>query len=510
MHLSWYSRQVGFAVSQATPPPALADERLMRKWEGTGSFWLPWSPQTIFWGTIVIVPGVGTKVVLEGNLFQPHAKPKPTQVAVLHGKLFNGSPITCFDSWCTVDVYAGGKALHHRSEVSAQLSVFGGWWSRLDDCKPDYLNLKLTHLNEWFDSPYAISYQEESLENCTLSFNQDTLESDFVFRGVRASLKSFCARAFPYKVNPNGDNWNHSHHLIIEPESPQGGDWLLDAASSIRSLFVFLTGSGVYTLDVIGISSQSTADQSRDYHFNLPVVVPRAIRPDPAYFSTRHCNVREVISEVVKAWFEKGDELKVVTEAYKELLCSDGASHGTVLFRIAQTLEHLYGVLWQDESRYVKKATFKRFVGWLRHNFPREIEHVLIEEMTALDSNREIILSRVGGLNDFSFKSKLTRLFCEIPPGILGPIMGNPQDLKTSLAGFLDQLESSRHYLAHFSLDQEAKAFSRDQVQDAALICWSVLTFWIARKLGLDLRLAGDMATRAKDSMFLVHQNSNL
>lgn len=297
---------------------------------------------------------------------------------------------------------------------------------------------------------------------------------------------------------------------MIRPESRQNLDWQLDVASSVRDIFIFLVGSGVYTLDVVGLPDRSENRQTPIFHVNLPVTVPRVVRYDSDYFLTRHRDYHEEIPGLIKTWFERLDDLSVVIGMYRELLTSDGASHTTILFRTVQTLEHLYGLLWPNDSRYVKKATFKRLVLWLRNNFPSELEHVPTDEIRRLEANKEIIMSRIGGLNDISLRSKLERLFKEIPAAILMPILGNPPDFGVCLSRFLERLDATRHYLTHFSEQQKALAFFNNEIEDAALVCWAVLTYWMSRELGFGIAQAGCLALKAKEAMFLVHPKSDL
>lgn len=509
MRLGWYTPQIGFATSLATPPPALASERLMTKWEATGNFWHPETPEVVYWGTIVFLPGVGSKIKLDGNILGRSRRTYPSELPVIFGRLFNGAPISCFACWCVVDTFITDRE-NFRSQVTAQLSVIGGHWMNSSECRPDCLQLKLSHLNEWFEAPYDICYEPENVDKCLLTFRADQLVADFEFKGEKIRLESFCSHSIPSQIKPEGGNWQYSHHLVIRPESRQGLDWMLEVASSIRDIFVFLIGSGVYTLDVVGLSDRSENCHAQVFHVNLPVTVPRSIRYDADYFLTHHRDYRKEIPNLVKEWFERLDDLNVVIETYRELLCSDGTSHTTIIFRTVQTLEHLYGLLWQDDSSYVKKATFRRFVGWLREHFPTELEHVPPDEMCKLAANKEIIMSRIGGLNNISLRSKLEKLFKKIPAGILMPILGNPRDLNEYVSCFLKRLEATRHYLTHFNVEQKTLAFSVDEIQDAALVCWAVLTYWMSRKLGLDCARAGGIALKAKDAMFLVHPRSHL
>lgn len=379
-----------------------------------------------------------------------------------------------------------------------------------NECKPDYLQLKLSHLNGWFEPPYNISYKPDNIDKCLLSFKEHQLVADFKFKGEKVRLESFCSRSIPSQINSDGKNWLYSHHLVIRPESKQSLDWLLDVASSVRDIFIFLIGGGVYTLDVVGLSDRSENRQTSIFHVNLPVTVPRAVRYDSNYFLTHHRDYHDEIPELIKTWFERQDDLSVVIGTYRELLTSDGASHTTILFRTVQTLEHLYGLLWQDDSRYVKRATFKRFIGWLRERLPTELEHVPSDEMGKLEANKEIIMSRIGGLNDISLRSKLERLFKEIPEGILMPILGNPPEFDTYLSLFLGRLDATRHYLTHFSEQQKALAFSSSEIEYTALVCWAVLTYWMSLELGFGFNQAGQIAIKAKNTMFLVQPRSDM
>lgn len=509
MHLSWHTPQIGFATSLAAPPPVLASERLMTKWDATGQFWRLDKPETVYWGTIAFVPGVGTKLELDGNVLGRSLRPFPSEVQVIHGKLFNGALISCFECWCVVETYITDQE-NFRSQVTAQLSIVGGHWMNPNECRPDCLQLKLSHLDEWFEPPYDIRYKRGSINKCLLSFKEHQLVADFKFKGEKVRLESFCARSIPSQINSDGKNWLYSHHLVIRPESKQSLDWLLDVASSVRDIFIFLIGGGVYTLDVVGLSDRSENRQTPIFHVNLPVTVPRAVRYDSNYFLTRHHDYHDEIPELIKTWFERQDDLSVVIGTYRELLTSDGASHTTILFRTVQTLEHLYGLLWQDDSRYVKKPTFKRFIGWLREHIPTELEHVPPDEMGKLEANKEIIMSRIGGLNDISLRSKLERLFKEIPKGILMPILGNPPEFDTYLSRFLERLDATRHYLTHFSEQQKALAFSDSEMEDTALVCWAVLTYWMCLELGLGINQARQIAIKAKSAMFLIQPRSDM
>jgi hypothetical protein len=130
--------------------------------------------------------------------------------------------------------------------------------------------------------------------------------------------------------------------------------------------------------------------------------------------------------------------------------------------------------------------------------------------MRALEGTKRILLPRIGGLNDISFRSKLEQLFEQIPARELMPIVNNPRSLEQFLNEFIPRLEATRHYLTHYDPDQRALAFEGGEIQDAALTCWAVLTFWVATLLKIESEAAGDIALQAKKAMFLVSPHGTL
>lgn len=505
MHQSWYSPPVGFATSAATPPPVFAEERLMRTWEATGSFWIPRISHEC-WGTLSFRPGEGVQLTLEGSLFGegPHI---PFEIPIIHGRLYDGTLCSIFSCWCAVETF-GTTQQYYRTQVTSRLSALGGHWESPGECTLESVQVKFSHLNEWFKVPYNLEFEGDEFERCKISFDGEELLSQLDFRDVAVTLKSFCARTIPMAASRKVTSWRYSYQIVLTPCQPQGLTWFIDLIAAARDMFAFLIGSGVSTLDVSG--AQSGIGLNNQVLVQYPVAVPRAVRLENRYFSTRYTEHSVMIPKIITTWFSRRAELSVATSAYRELLCSDGASPATILLRTVQTLEHLYGLIWPDDSKYVKKATFKCFIKWLRGNFPVSLENVAQDEMSRLQTHQEIVLSRIGGINDLSLRSKLEHLFKKIPEGRLMPILGNPRSCDEFLDEFLKRLEATRHYHTHFSVEQQELSFGPDEIEGPALQCWAVLTFWLASCLGMDSVAAGDLALQAKDAMFFVHNRTSL
>jgi hypothetical protein len=239
---------------------------------------------------------------------------------------------------CSVETYVSQREAH-RTEIYAELLVAGGHWAAPAECRLEWLQLKLTHLNGWFEPPYDVQWKAGEFKRCTISFEPSVLDAQFTFQNAAARLSTHCARAAPHKISPEGKDWTYSYELVLTPVEFQPIPWFLDLAASVRELFVFLIGSGVYTLEITGKSPG--AQEGTYVHVLTAAAVPRAFRAESRYFSTRHTDYKDALPAIINEWFSRREELSVTVGAYRELLCADGVSRETVLLRTLQTLEHL-------------------------------------------------------------------------------------------------------------------------------------------------------------------------
>lgn len=509
MRLSSSPAYIGFASSAATPPPIIASAPLMAPWESTGYFWVPESPHQTFWGTINFKAGHGVSIKIEGRIDEDMSPGYSFNIPTIFARLHNGALLSSFDCICSMESYFTDKQTF-RTEIISKFSIMGGHWNAPQDCHLESLQIRLSHLNDWFEKPYKIDPLNYDFEDFSVKFEPDRLQASFTFNEVEVGLDTFCSRSIPMEVRADGKNWNYDYNLVVKPGTYQDLSWMLKLASSIRNLFTFLIGSGVYTIDLLG---QLPSDDNRGQAVRIyrVVTVPHAMRVETRYFSTTHDRVRTQIPSVINSWFKREHQFSLVFESYRELLCTDGASQSTFLLRTTQTLEHLYSILWPDDAKYTSKATFKRFIAWIRENFPADLPHVDYCEIEKLTETKELLLSRIGGLNDISLRSKLERLFEEIPDQLLLPIFQNPQKLTGFLPPFIARLEATRHFLTHFSEKQKILAFNEDrEIENAMLICWAVLTYWISHSIGFDSTASHHITLQAREAMFLVHSGVEL
>jgi hypothetical protein len=502
MHISWVAASSGFAYAMTPPPPAIAEESLMKSFEVTGKFWLPHAPEKKYWGQLMFSPGSGVEVIIEGNLVSEKRRP-PVLVGTLYGQLYNGAICSIFDVACGVETYYAGEQLH-QTRCDARSMIDGIHCLSPAECKLENIQVKLTQLNRWFEPPYEVNPGEEENQSDELTFNPSELVCEIEFRGVKVKLSSF-SRKWYGEIKSEGKNLNWNYDLVMQADSVHGLDWYFDLLSEVRKLFVFLIGAGVFVLRFIGgVSPRS--------HVTLyyPATVPRALRYDADQFSTRFEENKEALRFLIPNWFSKSDSLRVVFDSYSELLCSDGTSPMTLLIRTIQTLEHFYGIIWGQGEKYVAKGTYKQFLKWIGENLPSELKSIKLEEMKKLHEVKSLLLSRFGNLNDISLRSKLEKFISELPRFITETIFKDTFKDADHIKKFLDQLEATRHYHTHYDPKLKPKTFNEDTLEEVALVMWALLSYWLSVTLHADIELARDIAEKAKEVMFLVGRTEKL
>lgn len=503
MYSGYSIEQTGFASTLATPPPVLADERLMKNWETTGYFWSNSRPAVRLWGTIKYEPGVRIELILEGHILGERAPwPIHGDVGTVYGELSGGTPCTVFSCQYLISTAVGEK-YSHRTNIFSHDFIVGGHWPDLKSCILNEVQIRFSHLEQWFGQAYSIKHQGPLHEESIFTFDPDTITTEFIFRNISVGLKSFCGRTIPNRAEAGILKFSYKYNFLLKPSTPQPVDWFFEVASLLKESIGFLIGSGVYTLDI-----KSFKEDVEITPFKT-ILVPRAVRIEREYFSTTYESFSKFMPSTIYHWFEKADDLKVVFNAYNQLICADGMTREMVFLRIIQTLEHFHGFIWQDLP-LASQAVFKKFLDWMRDNFPNSIPDVCEKDMAELSKNKEEIIKRAAWMNSPNLRTRLKQIFNDMPDKELMPILGNPVNLKKRIAGFLDKTITTRHYLTHYSEENRKKALRDEELEDATLVCWAVLTFWMARYLGIDEELAGDMALKAKRAEFFVNRDLDL
>ena len=507
IHLGFSTELAGFANSARKPPPALANHTLMKEFQSSGQFWLPGSDTRALWGRLHYIPGGTTSLTLDGNLVPNRHYPINLDIPELYGRLYNGAPCVLKSLWGGIESFIAKEELF-RTRLHSRLFIFGLDPQASAADRFCASAITLSHLNDWFDRPLELDYQERKFDDCLVRFRPDKEECRSEFRGCPFKLDVFCARTIPSLPDSERLEFTYRYKLTLLPDNPQPLDWHLALASILREFFMFVVGTGIYTLEVEAFAGTKPGDDA--VHVFPRVTVPMLVRLDPYYFYCRHADIRDQFPDLLTAWLRHSDTLTVVRHTISDLLTVDGTSPEAVFTRVVQTMEHFHGLVFSDESRYVSRSTWRGFTDWLDEHFGEVWPEATPEQREALNKAKLPLVGRIRGINSLSFRSRIRALFEAVPPSELMPIIDNPRDNNSFLDEFIPRVEATRHYLTHFSAHQRSLAFPRDQLKTATLQCWSVLVFSLARFLGLGDDKAGDLALAARETLFLVGTDAKL
>jgi len=219
--------------------------------------------------------------------------------------------------------------------------------------------------------------------------------------------------------------------------------------------------------------------------------------------------VADEFSKILKTWFKNSNELKTTINSFSEVLLNEGAYVESIFLNIVQTLEHFYGLVFPGESRLLTRNKWSILINQLKNCIPEALKIARIDLNKITEYSTQIV-NRIAPLNKVSFRSKLERLFTEMPGRELMPILNNPNDPNKAIQDFLKKVEDTRNFLVHYDKKLAKNSFFNKDLQNACATCWAVLNFWLAKKLGFSDEAAGEIAFKAKRAMFLVSRKSGL
>lgn len=509
MHIRTSFEMAGFAVSARTPPKELGGTPLMKSLETFGRFWLPDSPENRVGGNLNYAPGRGIRIVTQGSFFGPRYANSREEKAVLHGQLINGAPCTVFDASMYENGYlSDGPTDHLWLDILGTTLVIGVHAASADDLLLSEMTVQFSHLDHWLKNPFEVETKPGNPLVSTVADIFKEIELPFSHDGRHLNVTLECVRTLPFSIRPSDVSWSFTHQLRLAPEGPAPMDWFLGAVGSLRRLFTFLIGSGVYTLKLEG--KIQVESKLRPVHLYPTVTVPSSIRIEDRYFHCKFGDLQDSFSNVVAAWAEQSQKLDTVTRGVQELCTIDGISPEGLFLVVTQLLEHFDGVLHPNESHVLPKEAWGDFLTWLRHCRLTGDLSQLVTNAALTDVQEQIICQRLAGVNRISFRSRLLRLFTNVPVGTILHILGNPGNHVSYTTEMLKRVQRTRDYLTHLGGKKPKDAFSGEEMWKATTRCWCVLIYWLARSLGLSEKLCDDFAYNARYALFLVSGSKEL
>lgn len=508
MRVTWSSRMTGFVVPLPTPPDDLAQLPLLQEHSLTGQFWLPSAPESRHWGQVHFRPGARVLLVVDDSPWtdSPHAG---VEFPVLHGCTRDGAPCTLLDGRGWVDTcYAPDGKRHHRMNVRARQLLVGTHVSGADEPVIAGLVCKFTHLYEWFGPLFETREVGTNPDQVMVTLQAPKFEWKLDWKGTEFTVRPMYSYTAHLQIPPRG-TFDYNFGLSIRPATPQSLTWFLSAASMLRWLLIFATGCAVFVTELQPQFPSSEANPVTGYLLQ-GVDIPSVLQTDVHLFSTRYAEIADVLPELTASWFREAERLRVVIRAYAEALTHGGASEEAVFLGVVQVLEHFHGLIFPERTSYLPRDKWRVFVENLKPEMVRLLPDAGGSEQGNSSQPGEILAGRLGGLNQLSLQSKLQDLIDGMPRPTAAHLLINPTDGEAALGKIAGKVANTRHFLTHYDPEAAHKALAGAGLERVASGCWGMLTYWLARQLGLSQEVGCRMAHQAKYAMFKTSRRSGL
>jgi hypothetical protein len=274
MEVTHHYPEWGFFSPHRPPPEAFKDFKLHQEFNITGEFWRPSNENQKIPGQLFFIPGFGVRLLLNGS-FQDWPKSKES-FPVLNGGLAKGIPCTLLDAWGHVNTY-GLEPCHYVAELFCKLLITGGIFYEDDDINISSMDVHLSHVDNWFNSPYELKINKEVTE-CLMCFQPDEARADILWKDKQCKIVAYCARTVPLRAGSNETKFSYAYRFHISSKGKCHYSWFFEVASILRECFLYLIGSGIYTLDMIATMDCEQKDlegpRTKKYGFFIAVDVP--------------------------------------------------------------------------------------------------------------------------------------------------------------------------------------------------------------------------------------------
>jgi len=512
MELTHTIAEFGFLSPNRPPPDAFKNFTLHKKFDTTGKFWRPSQVNEKISGQIIFIPGGGARLFLNGS-YEGGPKRK-ISYAILNGRLAKGTPCTLIDVWGHVNAY-GLNPSHYITDLHCKLLIVGGNFAKEDDFTIDFLDVQFSHVERWFNKPYDILITRDSSEHL-LCFQPDEASVNILWQGKQCKIDVFCSRTVPFGAGLNETKFEYAYRFHISSEDKHHISWFFEVVSILRECFIYLIGTGVYTLEIVAseesLEKSDSSSIRKKYMIFYGVDIPSYIRTDGKLYCTHYYNFKEYYPGFLEKWFDNRSKLSVVINTYKEILLNDGAHEENIFLRIVQTLEHLHGIAFNKKNKYCSKSEWKAFVRWFQKNTPIPDKTNIDEniELEKLNLLREVTLNRITSLNSLTLRSRLENLFDGVQGGCLWPAIDNPSSPRQRIKEIIKEIEDTRNYLTHYRRNLQKKRSKDRELERNTALLWGLLTYWIGKIHNLPEKTLSDITFQSTRAMFLIGKRMKL
>jgi len=491
----------GFVSPRKSAIQKFQNEVLMRPFASYGRFELMLNGHLKeLYGHVEFEPGGGVVLVIyRGKVEALDLLAEGFEIELIKGKLNEGVPCTILECTCYEELSFIGDDVISSLKIYGESLVLGKTFGRRKDLFFDRVLVEFSHMEDWLNSPLSLIRDKHRKYAWNIQYAPS--EAGFKFTdGGNAFAVSFQTKAsFPVSASGGQLEFTYRHVFEVTSEKRVCLDEFIEKCSLLRGFFAFLLGRGIYTLRLRACKGSYSSDE---LEVLWPVTIPTLIKFNGPNTLTSFENLEGEIESAARNWMEEYEKLAEIRSFILEVSSKEAASPNSIYLRATQVLEHFHSAVWPDSSKHASNKEWRKKA--------LELEQSLREDFCIGGLDRAKLLSRIGGLNNLSLRSKISNFMKKMPLSERSYLHLMLKELGEEEERFVRRAVSTRNYLTHYSKESGKGVFKGKELEVATKLLFTLLNFWVARFIGFSERISGFIALNASNSMFLVNPERDL
>lgn len=343
-----------------------------------GRWWVPNTQKKVF-GVLTIIPNKEIKLELEGNL-ELSSKDKmilydylPIEEIIL-GDTNCGRKITLYN--CNI------LKLINEMHIFPNLAIIDWHFDSKEQIKFKWINIKLTHLDDWANIPLISSQLNETNGHREIIIKiVECVPLNIKIKNFFNLKINFGYNAPLFPINQREINVKRQTNISIESFKLINIEESLNLIKKIRNFLILATLNFIY-LTQMKVFYEESKNSKRELTIYSLSDIPDEIEELKYYdmlFTLK--DIKENINEILNNWFAKAEDFEVIFELYSILLHSKEMSYRNSFLIMVGILEQFHRKTMEKlditELEHKKRVDFivdsipdndesKRYKNWLK------------------------------------------------------------------------------------------------------------------------------------------------
>jgi len=459
---------------------AIGDEKMMKKFEYKGIWWLPDKPEEQIPGTLRFTPDEGAVLDLIGSFKDIKDMNKILEPEIILGVSSNGKNITlhkCFETKSSFS-FPGFQT----SSFYANLVFIGAHFQKLENIKFKSLFVHYLHLDEWVNiSGFDIKHlrEKEVVIKYKLPepFQIDISDGLKILINIRATgpSLSFVQKEATIKQKTE---------IKIETSEDKSFEYYRKIMYHIQNFLSLGIMEPVYPLTIEGIT-EVNKEMINDKLYNPPVEIyyklpdipkaPKTLHPFDMLFTFK--DISDRFEMFLKNWFEKANTLEPVYDLYFGPLYNPRMYLRHQFLSLIQALEAYHRRNF--EGKYLPDDDY----GRVRKKLEEFIDGLRIDS-----SFKNALKNKLKYGNEYSLRKRLKEIFRQYKE-----ITDN---FITNKDVFINKVVEIRNYLTHYDKNSREIAVDKKQLYHITQQLKIVIVICLLSELGFNFKEIKNLLAR--------------